>query len=230
VLPSGTPAELAVPPAGPARLGLVVAPDIAGLRPLFDDLCARLAAEQGWAVCAVEPFPGREDRPAADRDVGSNDDDAVLGDLVAAADLLADLIADHLAEPTGAEPTGARPIGVLGFCQGGMWALKAAGTGRFARAVAFYGFVRVAWARPGHAQPLDWLDRPDRGPVLAVVAGRDALVPVADAELLRSRPGVEVVVYPDAEHGFAHDPARPTHRPADAADAWRRAVAFLGAA
>jgi dienelactone hydrolase len=39
--------------------------------------------------------------------------------------------------------------------------------------------------------------------------------------------GVEVVRYEGAEHGFVHDPARPTHRPADAADAWARALAFL---
>jgi carboxymethylenebutenolidase len=210
-LPSGTQAELTRPPDPPSR-GLVVAPDLMGLRPLYDDLCARLAAEQGWAVCAPEPFPGREHLPADRRPIDSNDDDSVLGDLVAAADLL-----------------GVEPVGVIGFCQGGMWALKAAGTGRFARAVSFYGFVRVDWARPGHDQPLAWLDRPGRCPVLAVVAGRDALVPVADAELLRARPAIEVVVYPEAEHGFAHDPARPAHRPDDAADAWRRALAFLGA-
>jgi carboxymethylenebutenolidase len=55
-LPSGTPAELAMPAGAPTR-GLVLAPDIAGLRPLFDDLCAQLASEHGWAVCAPEPFP-----------------------------------------------------------------------------------------------------------------------------------------------------------------------------
>jgi dienelactone hydrolase len=37
------------------------------------------------------------------------------------------------------------------------------------------------------------------------------------------------VRYPDADHGFAHDHSRPAHRPADAADAWARAVAFLSA-
>ena len=57
-LPSGTAAELAMPESEPTR-GLALAPDIMGLRPLFDDLCARLAADHGWAVCAPEPFPGR---------------------------------------------------------------------------------------------------------------------------------------------------------------------------
>ncbi|MFP5376668.1 MAG: dienelactone hydrolase family protein [Acidimicrobiia bacterium] len=208
-LPSGTPAEVATPGAAPAR-GVVVAPDIMGLRPLFDDLCARLAADHGWAVCAVEPFPGREDLPREEREVGSNDDDRLVGDLVAGA--------DHL---------GVEPVAVLGFCQGGMWALKAAASGRFDKAVAFYGMIRVPWARPGHAQPIDLLARPGRCPVLAIVGGLDAFTPPEDVAELAALPGVEIARYPEAEHGFAHDPSRPAHRPDDAADAWRRAVAFL---
>lgn len=208
-LPSGTPAELVRPGGTPSR-GLVLAPDVMGLRLLFDDLCARLAAEHGWAVCAPEPFPGREHLPIGERDIGSNDDDRVLADLVAAADLL-----------------GVEPVAVLGFCQGGMWAFKAAGTGRFDRAVAFYGLVRVPWARPGHGQPLEFLARPGVAPVLAVVGGRDHLVPPEDVTALRAVPGVEVAFYPEGEHGFVHDPARPTHRPDDAADAWARVAAFL---
>lgn len=208
-LPSGTPAELARPD-GEASRGLVLAPDIMGLRPLYDEWCARLAADHGWAVCAPEPFPGREDLPMGQRDIGSNDDDAFLADLAAAADLL-----------------GTERVGVLGFCQGGMWAMKAAGTGRFDRAVSFYGMIRPAWVRPGHASPLEWLARSGACPVLALVAGRDRLVPVADAELLRAQPNVEVVVYPEADHGFAHDPRRPAHRTDDASDALARAVAFL---
>lgn len=208
-LPSGTPAEVARPPGEPAG-GLVVAPDIMGLRPLYDDLCARLATENHWAVAACEPFPGREHLTMEAREIGSNDDDRVLGDLIAAADLL-----------------GVDPVGVVGFCQGGMWAFKAAGTGRFNRAVAFYGMIKVPWVRPGHAQPLEWLRKPEACPVLALVAGQDKLVPFADAQLLEDLDHVEVVAYPEAGHGFAHDPARPTHRPDDAADAWRRALGFL---
>lgn len=208
-LPSGTPAEVARPPGEPAG-GLVIAPDIMGLRPLYDDLCARLATENHRVVAACEPFPGREHLAMEEREIGSNDDDRMLGDLTAAADLL-----------------GVEPVGVLGFCQGGMWAFKAAGTGRFHRAVAFYGMINLPWAHPGHAQPLEWLRKPGACPVLALVAGKDKLVPFADAQLLEDLDHVEVVVYPEAEHGFAHDPARPTHRPDDAADAWRRALAFL---
>ncbi len=218
-LPSTTPAEVALSPGLPAR-GLVIAPDIFGLRPLFDGMCQRLAEGQGWAVCAVEPFPGRqtltiEERQAMAKDL---DDEAQLGDLVAAA--------DHLLE------LGAQPVGVLGFCMGGMYTLKAAGTGRFDRAVAFYGMIRVpeAWHGPGQGEPLEALARPEAAPVLAIIGEEDPYTPPGDVEALEAiGSGVEVVRYAQAAHGFVHDPARPAHRPADAADAWERAINFLGA-
>ena len=42
-----------------------------------------------------------------------------------------------------------------------------------------------------------------------------------------SRPDCEVVVYPEADHGFVHAPERPVHRPDDATDAWQRTLRFL---
>jgi carboxymethylenebutenolidase len=84
-LPSGTPAELVRPPGEPT-LGVVVAPDIFGLRPLYVDLCTRLANENGWVVCAPEPFPGRQLGDVDERfeEVRNLEDDRVIGDLVAA--------------------------------------------------------------------------------------------------------------------------------------------------
>jgi carboxymethylenebutenolidase len=190
-----------------------------GLRALFDDHCARLAGEQRWAVCAPEPFPGHEDLTIQERFAFMPEvsDDQRLGDLLAAADLLS-------------RDTGVDRVAVLGFCMGGMYSLKAAGTGRFDRAVAFYGMVRVPkdWKSDGHGEPLDWLAKPSPTKVLAIFGGRDALVPPEDVAALRALGDrAEVVFYPAAEHGFAHDPARPAHRPDDAADAWGRAIAFL---
>lgn len=221
-LPSGTPAELARAP-GPTRRGVVVAPDIFGLRPLFDDLCERLATEHSWVVAAVEPFAGREhlDLEGRRAAIAGLDDARVLGDLAAAADALR-------ADAGSGEGL---PVAVMGFCMGGMYALKAAATGRFDRAVPFYGMIRVpeAWRGPGQGEPLEALGRPGACPVLAIVGERDPYTPPDDVEALRRvGPHVRVVAYPEADHGFVHDPARPAHRPADAADAWSRAVAFLG--
>ena len=212
-LPSGTPAELVVPASGAGR-GLVIAPDIWGLRPLFDDLAARLAREQGWAVCAVEPFPGTDlgqDIDARFAAVPALRDDAVLGDLAAAADA-----------------TGAATVSLIGFCMGGMYAFKAAGMGRFHRVASFYGMIRIpaAWRSDGQGEPLEWLARPGASPTLAVIGDLDPYTPPDDVAALAGA-GVVVERYAEAEHGFVHDAARPSHRPADAADAWAKVLAFL---
>jgi carboxymethylenebutenolidase len=214
-LASGTAAELAAPE-GPRR-GVVLAPDIMGLRPLFDDLSARLAAEHGWAILAPEPFPDREDATIEERLelVRTLRDERQVGDLVAAA---AELRAR----------TGVEHVAVLGFCMGGMYALKSAPTGAFDKVVAFYGMIRVPeqFRGPGHAEPVDLVAVPGAAPVLAIIGGRDHFTPPADVDDLEAT-GATVVRYPDGEHGFVHDPSRPTHRADDAADAWARAVTFL---
>jgi carboxymethylenebutenolidase len=214
-LPSGTPAEIARPD-GPADRGLVLIPDIGSLRPLFDDHVARLAAENAWVVCAIDLWGGRDDVPTLEDRLaagGSLDDRRVLGDAVAAADA-----------------TGVEPVAVVGFCMGGMYALKAAGTGRFARAVSFYGMGRVPemWQSPTQGEPLDALKGTDACPALEIAGTVDPWLPADDLAALEDA-GVEVVRYEGADHGFAHDPSRPAHRPGDAADAWRRAIAHIGA-
>ena len=212
-LPSGTPAELVGPAAGPPDRGLVVVPDVMGMRPLFDDLVARLAGEQGWSVCAFELYPGREDLEVADRLVAGAtlDDDRVLGDAVAAADA-----------------TGADTVGILGFCMGGMYVLKAVSTGRFHRHCPFYGMIHVPeqWRGPGQGEPLDHLAAGDPGSVLAIIGTADAWTPPDHVDELEAV-GATVVRYEGAEHGFVHDASRPAHRIDDSADAWMRALAWL---
>ena len=216
-LASGTPVELARPADGRgAQPGLVLIPDIMGLRPLFDDHAQRLADEHGWAVAAVEPWPGREDLPLEERLAAGR----------------------HHRRPGASWPTSWRPptcssvepVGVIGFCMGGMFTLKAAGTGRFDRAV---GVLRDAPGarRTGRATAHDRAAR--RGPRRRAPARRS---PSSAPSTSGHRPtdvaaaeaaGVTVVRYEGADHGFVHDPIRPAHRADDAADAWRRAIAFL---
>ncbi len=215
-LPSGTEAEIGEPydKSAVATMSLVIAPDIFGLRPLFDDMVARLASVWSMTVCAVDPFPGLdlgdevEPRFAA---VPNLDDDAVLRDLVEAADA-----------------TGCDRVGLLGFCMGGMYCFKAARSDRFAKIASFYGMIRLpdAWKGPGQGEPLDHLaaGHPER--VLAIIGELDSYTPPDDVAALEAAE-VNVVRYPEAEHGFAHAPERPAHRPADAADAFQRAHTWL---
>jgi len=211
-------------PDGAADAGIVVHPDIMGVRPLFDDLCRRLATH-GYAVCSPEPFARApiEVRTADDPTdrMGSMpqlDDDLQLGDLARAGTLLK-------------EQDGVAELFVLGFCMGGMQTLKAAATGAFDRAVPFYGMIRLpeAWHGPNIREPLATAS--DVCPTLAFFGGQDHWTPPADIDALRDawkdRRDCEIVVYPEADHGFVHAPERPVHRPDDAADAWRRTLAFL---
>jgi carboxymethylenebutenolidase len=216
MLSSGTAVEL-VRPEG-ATVGLVVVPDIMGLRPLFDDLVARLAAEAGWAVAAFEVFPGEESMSLPDRlsTMPSMDDDRWVSDAVATANLL-----DVEAE-----------VGILGFCMGGMVTMKAAATGRFHRAAPFYGMIRnpVDWGG-GEGPNGDALDALAAAPgtaerVLAIVGTADPYTPAEHVAELEAA-GATVARYEGAEHGFVHDATRPAHRADDAADAWRRAMAWL---
>jgi carboxymethylenebutenolidase len=213
-LPSGTTAELARAEGEPS-MGLVLIPDILGLRPLFDDHCARLSRDNGWTVCAFEIFAGREHLTRDERMVAAkdNDDERILGDAVAAA-----------------RETGCDRVGIVGFCMGGMYTLKSVRTGRFARAVAFYGMIRVPdnWRGPGQGEPLDAVASGDASSVLAIIGTADPFTPPGDVAALEAT-GASVVPYEGADHAFVHDPERPVHRPADAADAWSRAIAWLKA-
>ncbi|MCU1454613.1 MAG: dienelactone hydrolase-like enzyme [Acidimicrobiales bacterium] len=216
-LPSGTPAILARPEVAAAGRGVVLLPDIGGLRPLFDDLCARLAADHGWTVCAPEAWAGCEELPLEERlqSVGQLDDRALLDDALAAADLL-----------------GTDRVAAIGFCMGGMLALKAAGNARFDRIAAFYGMVRLPahWRSPTMGDALDVLAALPReqvvGRVLAICGTEDPWVPGPDLDALEAL-GAEVARYRGADHAFVHAVDRPTHRPDDAADAWRRVAAWL---
>jgi len=137
-------------PEGMPHAGLVVHPDVGGLRPLFDDLCRRLATH-GFAVLCPEPFARMHtagvdlsELTARMARVEDLDDVVQLGDLTRAADRL--VVDDDVSD-----------VSILGFCMGGMYALKAAATDRFDRAISFYGMVRVpeSWRGPGQRDPLD---------------------------------------------------------------------------
>lgn len=217
-LSSGTSAYIARPSEDAVR-GLVLFPDIGGLRPLFFDMCDALAADRGWAVAAIELWPGQEAIPVEERleRVGSLDDGRLMADGMEAAALL-----------------DAAPVAALGFCMGGMLALKAASLAPFDRVVSCYGMVRLPdhWRSPSMADPIEGLrvgGDAAVAKVLAVVGSADPYLPPSDVEDLEAL-GASVVRYEGAGHGFMHDPSRPAHRADDAHDAWQRVYDWLDVA
>ncbi|HQF93305.1 MAG TPA: dienelactone hydrolase family protein [Microthrixaceae bacterium] len=215
-LTTGTPAELARPTNGEATGGLVLWADIFGLRPLFDGHAQRLADDHGWVVVAPELYPGEETMPIEARHARA----ATFSD----ADKLADAVA-------AADATGFEHVGVLGFCMGGMYAMKSLASNRFSRAVAFYGMVRVPeqWSGGTQGDAIDVVnERRERGDLhlLGIFGTNDPWCPLDQIDELEAA-GAEVVRYEGADHGWAQDSTRDNYREADATDAWARAEAFL---
>jgi carboxymethylenebutenolidase len=210
-------------PDGMPRAGVVIHPDVGGLRPLFEDMARRLATH-GLTVCAFEPFATRpeselgsvEQRLAHVKDL---DDTQQLEIFSRAADLL--VVEDNISR-----------VSVLGFCIGGHYTFKAAASDRFDAAVAFYGMLRTPadWQGPGHTiEPFEVADR--MCPTLAVFGSIDKWTPADDIDALRTawrnRSDCEIVVVEGGDHGFVHDPEREVHRAEDAAACWAKAIAWM---
>jgi carboxymethylenebutenolidase len=210
-------------PDGMPIAGVVLHPDVGGMRFLFEDMARRLATH-GFAVCAFEPFAGQPDDVRASVEsrlahVKDLDDTRQMDIFEAAGNRL--IVEDDVTR-----------VSVLGFCMGGHYVFKAASIERFDAAVAFYGMVRApeAWAGPGHRiDPL--AVAADMAPTLAFFGSNDPFTPADDIEALRvawkDRPDCEIVVVEGAEHGFVHDPDRDIHRPDDAAAAWDKTLEWI---
>ena len=212
-LPNGTPVLVAEPLDVPVARDVVLSASLRGFTGMYTELCLRLAQRHRWRIAAPEQFPGQQDldEEARQKEVARFADGSKLGELEAAASLL-----------TGG------PVALIGFCLGGMYALKASARPRFDAIVSFYGMVRLPeyWRVPGQAEPLACLS--GTGRVLAIAGGRDPLIAAADLAELRTT-GVRTLVYPEAGHAFAHDPSLPSYRAADARSAWQAAAAQLAA-
>ena len=208
-LPSGTEAVIEKSVSDRDGTGLVIIPDVMGLRPLFFDMVKHLASEWDINVCSFELYPELEHLNVEERLEAASrlEDSRVVGDAIEAADALQ-----------------SDKVAILGFCMGGMYTLKAVSSQRFSKHCSFYGMIRVpeAWKSEGHSEPISCLQKGNAESVLAIVGSEDTWTPKEDVDLLSST-GVTVVSYEGADHGFVHDSSRPAHRPLDAADAWMKA-------
>ncbi|HJM37641.1 MAG TPA: dienelactone hydrolase family protein [Acidimicrobiales bacterium] len=208
-LPSGTKAVIEKSVSDRGGTGLVIIPDVMGLRPLFFDMAKHLASEWDINVCSFELYPELEHLNVEERLEAASrlEDSRVVGDAIEAADALQ-----------------SEKVAILGFCMGGMYTLKAVSSQRFSKHCSFYGMIRVpeAWKSEGHSEPISCLQKGNAESVLAIVGSDDTWTPKEDVNLLSST-GVTVVSYEGADHGFVHDSSRPAHRPLDAADAWMKA-------
>jgi carboxymethylenebutenolidase len=213
-------------PRGPGPFPVVlVIEEIFGVHEYIRDICRRLA-HAGYLAVAPELYARlgdlskMTDAQAIMRDVILKAPDAVmLSDLDSAAAWAAD---------DGGDPA---RLAVMGFCRGGRdtW-LYAAHNPHLKAAVAWYGPVVSPTSSIQPETPLE-VAAALKCPLLGLYGGRDTSIDLGDvraaqAKAVQAGQRVEIHVFPDAPHGF-HADYRPTYRPAEAREGWRRALAWL---
>ncbi len=217
---------LASPKGIPCRGGVVVVPSVHGITDYILTVSRRLAAT-GFAAMTLDPYsrgdhPGDLSTPEAVRaGVAALADERVAADVAAAG--------QHLAEVIGKSSD---TVGLLGFCVGGLYTFLGGCLGDFAGVVDYYGMIRydgITEAKP--RSPIEYVAQL-RAPLLAHYGELDPWCPpehVRDfADELRRQGKVhEIYHYPGAGHAFDEFDRNQVYRPAAAADAWRRTLAFF---
>ena len=211
---------------GPFPIVLVIE-EIFGVHDYIRDICRRLA-KQGYLAVAPELYARIADLSKMS-DVHRIIQDVILK--APDAQLLFDL--DAAASWAAAHGGDGTRLAVTGFCRGGrdVW-LYAAHNPALRAAVAWYGPIAGATSA---IQPRTAGDVAAelKCPLLGLYGGQDSGIKVADVEAAAARAraagkDVQIVVYPDAPHGF-HADYRPSYREADAKDGWQRMLAFFAA-
>jgi carboxymethylenebutenolidase len=204
---------------------VLVNEEIFGVHEYIKDVCRRLA-KAGYAAVAPEIYARLGDLSKM-TDVGQ-----IVSQVVSKAPdatLLSDL--DHAVAYAAAHGGSADRLGVTGFCRGGRntW-MYAAHNPKLKAAVAWYGPVG---GTPSSIQPKTAVDVAGelKCPLLGLYGGKDTGIKVEDVQAAAAKARaagktVEIVVYPDAPHGF-HADYRPSYRKADAEDGWQRLLAWF---
>ncbi len=215
------PAYRAMPQKGGPFPVVLVVQEIFGVHEHIKDICRRFG-KLGYLAVAPELYARQGDvskmtdiNEIISRVVAKVPDAQVLSDLDAAV---------AWAEKSRKGDTS--KLGITGFCWGGriVW-LYAAHNPKLKAAVAWYGRL-VGQTDPLHPKnPID-LVASLKAPVLGLYGGQDQGIPFETVEQMRralkaaNNPS-EIIVYPDAPHGF-HADYRPSYRPQQAQDGWRR--------
>jgi carboxymethylenebutenolidase len=231
--PDGVADAFFVHPERGAHPGVLIWPDIFGLRPAFQQMATRLA-ESGYAVLVINPFYRRQKAPTAPPNPDFNDPatrDALLG------------LAGSLTPETTATDANAfvawldgqaavdhkRRMATTGYCMGGPFVLRtaAAFADRIGAGATFHGGGLVT-------------DKPDSPHLLIPRMKAHALIAIAESDD-KKEPQVkdtlrkafatahlpaEIEVYAGTQHGWCPPDSRVYDR-AQAEKAWSRMLALF---
>ncbi|HXJ77501.1 MAG TPA: dienelactone hydrolase family protein [Candidatus Methylomirabilis sp.] len=205
---------------------ILVLSEIWGVHEWVKD-CTRRFAKEGYCAVAPELFQREggvghiQDIQAILKIVLAVPRKQILGDVMAADDWAKKL--------PGVK---ADRVGVTGWCWGGSTVYQVAATNPDIKAAcAWYG--PPARPYPDTPNPVTGFDvaKDIKAPFLGMYGEKDQNPSPADATkfgdlLKQTNKNVEIVIYPDAGHGFFAD-YRPSYNATAAADAWKRCTAFF---
>jgi carboxymethylenebutenolidase len=215
------PAYRAMPKSGKSFPVVLVVQEIFGVHEHIKDVCRRFA-KLGHLAIATELYARQGDvsklsniQDIVSQVVGKVPDAQVMSDLDATA--------------AWAEKSGKGDIsrlGITGFCWGGriVW-LYAAHNSKLKAGVAWYGRLVGQPSELQLKHPIDIISSL-KAPVLGLYGGKDQGIPLDTIEQMRTALKTagypsEIVVYPDAGHGFNAD-YRPGYNKDAAQDGWKR--------
>ncbi|HXN41378.1 MAG TPA: dienelactone hydrolase family protein [Myxococcaceae bacterium] len=219
------PAYRAMPVTGKNFPTVLVVQEIFGVHEYIQDVCRRFA-KLGYFAVAPALFARQGDVSKISemseimKVVSRVPDAQVMSDLDAAVDW---------ASKSGKANTA--KLGITGFCWGGriVW-LYAAHSPKLKAGVAWYGRL-VGERDPLHPKyPIDVVSEL-KAPVLGLYGEKDNGIPLDTIEQMRKAVKAagkiaEIVVFPDAGHAF-HADYRPSYRAEQAAEGWKRLLAWF---
>ncbi|HUG63763.1 MAG TPA: dienelactone hydrolase family protein [Gaiellaceae bacterium] len=206
-------------PEEPARVGVVILPDVRGLYRFYEELALRFA-ERGYAAIAFDYFG----RTAGKEKRGDDFEYMPHVQQTTPAGVQADVHAcvEHMRD------AGRAAVFTVGFCFGGRNSWLAAASGHeLAGAIGFYG--RPGAGSDGSPGPIQRAAE-FTAPILALQGGDDPGIPAEeskafDAALTAAGVEHEVVIYDGAPHSFFD--RKYEEFAADSEDAWNRVLGFI---
>jgi len=230
--PDGMADAYFVHPATGTAPGVLVWPDIFGLRPAFRQMGKRLA-ESGYSVLVVNPFYRTKKAPTAEQGAATPIQglmplmQGVMNETTQTIDAKAFIAWLDQQAPVAKN----RKMGTQGYCMGGPFALRtAAASDRVGAAASFHGAQLVTdMPNSPHLQASK-----TKAQFLIAIATNDDMQRPMDKTVMKdtfakANVPAEIEVYTGAQHGWC-PPDSGVYNQAQAEKGWRRLLALYGKA
>ncbi|MDP6980336.1 MAG: dienelactone hydrolase family protein [Myxococcota bacterium] len=210
--------------------GVIVYMEIFGINAHIRDITERIASE-GYVAVAPDYF--HRTGPGIELDY---DDDGMAEGMTHLGQLDADQMisdaGDTIAFLRAQSGVKGESIGAMGFCIGGHMTFLTACETDVKASAAYYGGGIAAPQGPGGKESTVSRAGKASGKIVCYFGGLDTMIPEDQVTAVREALAAassdhEVVVYPEADHGFNCD-RRDSFNPDAAKDAWGRTVRFFG--